>query len=58
MNSDEYDDLPEIYQSWADQFNEVKDGAIFTAKIVAVPFALFGLTCIANYFFNKKWNSL
>lgn len=55
MNYDMYDeDLPEIDNTWAD----LRNGVIVFTKVVSIPTGLFVLTCIANYFINKKVESL
>jgi len=52
------EDLPGIEMSWADLLKENKAALITASKIVAIPTSLFVLTCIANYFINKKVKSL
>lgn len=52
------EDLPEIVVSWVDLIKESKEPLILAAKIVGIPTGLFVLTCIGNYFLNKKLESL
>jgi hypothetical protein len=56
---DFYDeDLPEVYVPWAESLKEKKDVLLYAGKFVAIPTGLFVLTCIANYYINKKLGPL
>jgi len=51
-------DPPEVRTSWADLFQQNKDTIKTVAPIVGIPTGLFLLTCVANYYINKKLGSL
>lgn len=56
---DYYDeDLPEIKPSMVEFLAASKGALILAGKAISLPLGLFILTCVANYFINKKVESL